>query len=318
MSGHKESRSEPLISVIIPVYNTADYLEKAVNSVLRQTYRNLEVFLVDDGSTDESGEICDTFAAADDRVRVLHTENGGISRARNTAMDLISGELVAFVDSDDILAPVMYSALAECLRRNPEADIAECGFLSIHPDRTEKYTTSTGRIRLFRPMDAICSQMTWGEFKSVIWNKLYKRHTVENVRFPLGRIHEDEFTTWKFFRNADQIALLDVDLYIYNCLRANDTIRTRRDNRLDQVVASGELLDYIISHGDSRYVEIAVLEHCHRMKRTIIECHRGGFQTERYYRALRQAKEFYEAAKYKWAYILPEYEDFFTHLDDMR
>ena len=120
----------PLISVIVPVYKVEKYLNQCIESVLAQTYQNLEIILVDDGSPDRSGEICEEYAKKDTRIRVLHKSNGGLSTARNTGLQIISGAYIAFLDSDDYLAPDMYETLYRELIEN-DADIAVCGFVKI-------------------------------------------------------------------------------------------------------------------------------------------------------------------------------------------
>ena len=182
---------ERLITVIVPVYNVEKYLEKCVRSILDQTYTNLEIFLVDDGSTDSSGLICDNFAALDSRIKVIHKKNGGLSDARNVALDQMKGDYVTFVDSDDYVdakyIEVMYDTLI-----NHDSDISVCEMC---------YVTSNGRnlnriqndlsINIYCGKDAVISLMQMKELNTSAPAKLYKREIFESRRYPKGKLFED-------------------------------------------------------------------------------------------------------------------------------
>ena len=147
--------NKPLISVIVPVYNVQKYVRKSVESILQQTYKNLEIILVDDGSTDESGKICDTLARSDNRVTVIHKKNGGLSDARNAGLDRATGELIGFVDSDDYIEKNMYEVLEERMRIN-EADISCCGrYVVQESDGTKTPYFILDREQILSPCQAI-------------------------------------------------------------------------------------------------------------------------------------------------------------------
>lgn len=143
--------NKPLISVIVPVYNVQKYVRKSVESILQQTYKNLEIILVDDGSTDESGKICDMLARSDNRVTVIHKKNGGLSDARNAGLDRATGELIGFVDSDDYIEKNMYEVLEERMRIN-EADISCCGRYLKRVKELARTQLSTAILNRFVPL----------------------------------------------------------------------------------------------------------------------------------------------------------------------
>ena len=232
-----------MISVIIPVYNTAEQLPRCVNSVCNQTYQELEIIIIDDGSTDGSGELCDTLARHDSRIRIIHRDNQGLSAARNTGMRSAKGEYIAFVDSDDWISPVMLETLYSTLIRN-NADIAECGFSAMFSNHTQHFTGFSGKTIVADRYEAIIGLTLWDSFYSVVWNKLYKKECTRNVSFPVGRVHEDEFTTWKFIRNAERIVSVDASFYYYDRTRNDSIIARLTDNTLDKVDAFHELCRY--------------------------------------------------------------------------
>ncbi len=200
-----------MISVIIPVYNTQDYIEKCVNSVLAQTYPDLQVILVDDGSTDRSGIICDSFT--DGRVQVIHRKNGGLSAARNTGLDHATGEYLCFVDGDDFIEPDMIGTLYQALISSG-ADIVQCGYI-VDDGTVERFDRGSGEIRVFDRNDAMLSLVRNDLFEQIVWNKIYKKEVLADVRFHIGKFHEDEFFSWRVFYNSNKIAYVDVKAYHY-------------------------------------------------------------------------------------------------------
>lgn len=207
-----------LISIVIPVYNVANYLEKCVNSLLDQTYENIEILLINDGSKDNSGEVCDMLAQQDSRIRVIHQENAGVSAARNTALDIMNGDFVTFVDGDDFVAPdfieCMYNAACKY-----NADIATCGHYRVNFDGSLKkiYHLSDN------PEDIICTigkdaimNMFYERICSASsGSKLYKRELFNNLRFPDYIMGEDTFVVYHTFKKAALIAHTNKPLYYY-------------------------------------------------------------------------------------------------------
>lgn len=204
-----------LVSVIIPVYNVEPYIQKCVRSIQRQTWRNLEILLIDDGSTDLSGILCDRYARRDQRIRVIHKENGGLSDARNYGIDLAKGEYFLFVDSDDWVDEDMVEILLKLAVRE-QADVTECSYRSIFRDHIEEETACSGELVTADGLYAMFCQLRWKYFKSVAWNKLYHRKLfADGKRYPKGRYHEDEFLTHQIFYEAKKLVYIDVSKYNY-------------------------------------------------------------------------------------------------------
>lgn len=205
----------PLISVIVPVYKVERYLPKCVESILNQTYRNLEVILVDDGSPDGCGAICDGFAEQDSRVRVIHKKNGGLSDARNAGLEIAQGEFIAFADSDDWLEPEAYEALLGlsqkynakmvCGGRFDEDDAQGTCTVGLCPEKEEFVEGKELVRRIFR----------WDHLDSAAWDKLYARELFQEIRYPVGRIVEDVPTTYRLVLLAGGAAMLPKPIYHY-------------------------------------------------------------------------------------------------------
>lgn len=203
-----------MISVIIPVYNVSKYLSRCINSVRTQAHVK-EILLIDDGSTDDSGILCDAYAAMEPLVKVLHKENGGLSSARNAGLDLAQGEYVAFVDSDDFLEPGAYEKLLSCAQRH-EADLVCAGrsdLIGGIGDKTlglcpEKEETITGP-------EFVARMFTWQGVDSAAWDKLYKRSLFDGLRYPEGKICEDVPVTYRAALKANKVALLPEPVYVY-------------------------------------------------------------------------------------------------------
>lgn len=204
-----------MISVIIPIYKVEDYLEQCIVSVTEQTYRNLEIILVDDGSPDRCPEICDEWALKDQRIKVIHKENGGLSDARNAGLKVATGEYVSFVDSDDWIAPEMYERLLESVT-NEHSDIAACSVRMIWDDNIPNsiMLTQTNRCVLDRK-SAQLALLNEEELKQPVMYKLYKKSLIENIPFAIGKYHEDTFWSYQAIGNADYVSIIDYVGYFY-------------------------------------------------------------------------------------------------------
>lgn len=201
----------PLLSVIVPVYKVEAYLDKCISSIVNQSYKNLEIILVDDGSPDRSGAICDKWAAKDSRIRVIHQENQGGGAARNAALDAANGELLAFADSDDYLASDMYAHLYGLLERG--ADIAECGYVEVTDD--DAAFSQDGEVWVCSAQEAMAAHVQDRFFRQLIWNKLYRREVVGDIRFPVGKKIDDEFFTYRVLGNAKTLSRSNRLCYAY-------------------------------------------------------------------------------------------------------
>ena len=200
----------PLVSVIVPVYNVAPYLEQCLDSIVNQTYRNLEIILVDDGSTDESGAICDRYTEQDGRIQVVHKENGGLSSARNVGLDKMTGEWVLFVDSDDWIELNTLEFLFE--QKNERAEIVEFGIYHVFETHKDESLFSG---ELTSGINILMSLFRDQPFHGVVWNKLYVAHTIGHIRFIEGRYHEDTPFVLEVYPKVDCCQVIPHALYNY-------------------------------------------------------------------------------------------------------
>lgn len=194
-------KKSPLISIVVPVYKVEPYLHECVDSILGQTYGNFELILVDDGSPDRCGAICDTYAEKDSRVKVIHKENGGLSDARNAGIDVARGEYITFVDSDDYLhASYLKDMLSAALKYH--ASIVQCNFTH-EAGALGTENASQQKTTLFSKEEALRDMLEMKIVQVNAWAKLYQRNLFQNVRYPYGRINEDNLTTYQTIWQAD-------------------------------------------------------------------------------------------------------------------
>ena len=203
----------PLISVVVPVYRVEKYLDHCIQSIAEQTYSNLEILLVDDGSPDGSGAICDCWAARDSRIRVFHKQNAGAGAARNTALDAARGEIITFVDSDDYLHPNMFSHLCGLMKDGVE--IAECEIGITERDDLAMDDGTGAEILVCETEEALRLHIQDEVFRQTPPNKLYRRECVGDIRFPEGNLIDDEFFTYKVLGNARKLAHSCACMYAY-------------------------------------------------------------------------------------------------------
>ena len=203
----------PLISVVVPVYRVEKYLDHCIQSIAEQTYSNLEILLVDDGSPDGSGAICDRWAARDSRIRVFHKQNAGAGAARNTALDAARGEIITFVDSDDYLHPNMFSHLCGLMKDGVE--IAECEIGITERDDLAMDDGTGAEILVCETEEALRLHIQDEVFRQTPPNKLYRRECVGDIRFPEGNLIDDEFFTYKVLGNARKLAHSCACMYAY-------------------------------------------------------------------------------------------------------
>lgn len=236
---------EPLVSVIVPVYNVEGFVREAVVSVVNQTYRNLEVIIVDDGSTDGSGAICDEYKL-DSRVKVIHQENRGLSGARNAGLDAMTGDIVAFLDSDDAFYPQMIETMVTEMQRS-DADIVICDFK--WDDRT------SGLERKSYSSEEALKVLINGKMELANWNKIYKKDIWDGFRFPEGHIFEGTRTTYKLLERASRIEQIP-DCLMFHRTRPGSIVKTRsKENSIEFFLANQEFEQYVIDHTPSLYTE---------------------------------------------------------------
>ena len=227
---------QTLISVIVPVYNVAPYLRQCVDSILSQSYTNLEVLLIDDGSTDESGAICDEYAQQDSRVKVIHKSNGGLSSARNVGLSLASGEWIGFVDSDDWLDTNIYQKCIDELERYPDLDLVRfffhCAYLA---EDSNSYTLEHWE----EAQDSLVIDKSTcfrypGRVLAVVWSSIYRASVLKSlgITFIEGLIHEDEYFTAELYARAKSLKGRYIPFYGYYYRKNREGAITHNDNSI--------------------------------------------------------------------------------------
>lgn len=205
----------PIVSVIIPVYKVEPYLHRCVDSILVQTYTNLEIFLVDDGSPDNCGMICDEYAQKDKRIKVIHKKNGGLSDARNVAIDIATGEYITFVDSDDYVDTGYVDYLYQLVLQN-QCQVAIVQPCSFYENTKPNKKRITERIEVFSSMEAIKMMFYQKQIETSAWGKLYHKSLFETgIRYPKGLLFEDNPVTFRLLYQSNQVVVSNKQLYFY-------------------------------------------------------------------------------------------------------
>lgn len=236
------------VSIIIPVYNVLPYLEEALDSAVNQTYNNLEIIIVDDGSTDGSGLLCDKYAI-DPRVKVVHQENHGLSGARNTGLDMATGDYVAFLDSDDAFLPDMVQIMVEGIEKS-KADLAVCGFETIYSEKNMSKHNPKRRRDFHADKEETLSREgalnhITDKITAYLWNKLYKIELWDDLRFPEGRFFEDVWVVPDMFERVSRVHIIPNALIMYR--KRVNSITSATDEKIvsDDIDARIRLEDYI-------------------------------------------------------------------------
>ena len=203
------------ISVIVPVYKVEAYLDRCVQSIANQSYRNLEIILVDDGSPDNCPALCDAWSERDSRIKVVHKQNGGLSDARNAGMAIATGEFMGFVDSDDWIAPDMYQHLYDLLEADGGSDIAACGVEMVWEDGTPSRMLTKSGCCVLDQEDAMRAIIEESWLKQPVWYKLYKTALICDIPFPVGKYHEDVFWSYQAVARAQKVSVSDKTGYYY-------------------------------------------------------------------------------------------------------
>jgi glycosyltransferase involved in cell wall biosynthesis len=255
----------PKISIIVPIYKVEAYINKCVDSIIKQTYKDFELILVDDGSPDNCGQICDEYAKNDNRIKVIHKENGGLSSARNVGLENARGEYIGFVDSDDYINEKMYEVMYKTADFH-SSEVVICDFFNVNEDqRNDKnYSDEIYRIEHFTNIQAL-EQLYKSKPGTFVyaWNKLYKRSLFEDIRFDNGRIYEDEFISHKILYKSNKVTFISNSLYYY-VKRTNSILNSPFTiKRFDKVSALKERADFfleikqqhLLNHALKNYME---------------------------------------------------------------
>lgn len=225
---------EKLVSVIIPAYNIEDYIGRCLESIISQTYKNLEIIVVDDGSRDHTGEILDNYAKKDRRIKVIHKENGGVSSARNKGIEVAEGDYIGFIDGDDLIEPEMYKTLVDLLEEE-NADIAHCGYQMVFPDRIDYYH-NTGKKKIQTTEEGLKDLLSGEMIEPGLVNKLYKKELIKNCRLDeTVKINEDLLMNYQLFKLSQKSVYYDITPYSYmirssSATGANSLITKREDS----------------------------------------------------------------------------------------
>ena len=243
---------DPEASIIIPVYNVKRYISECINSVRMQSFPNIEIILVDDGSTDGSGEFCDRIGQKDERIRVIHRSNGGLSAARNTGLDHASGKYIAFLDSDDLMHPDMIRRLLETAEKT-QADIVACGAYLFYENADsiiQIYAPEFGAYSVSRTFESIVTRNGMG---GVVWNRLYRRSRFERVRFPEGRSYEDIPFHILLLESSPKVFAIPDPLVYYRQRKGSITKSDSVSFFRDRIRTRNELKSYIFRNTPSRF-----------------------------------------------------------------
>ena len=259
---------KPLVSVIVPVYNVEEYLENCLNSIINQTYKNIEIILVDDGSTDNCGGICDEYSKKDNRIKVIHKKNEGLSSARNAGLDNFKGDFVIFIDSDDEIHP-QYIEILLYFSNKYNADIVQNGFgineIDLHKiDDFDRINHS-----LFNRNEAESNLANVFKDYVSVCNKLFSKKSIGSDRFPIGKINEDVYTIYKFIWNIDNGSFVSLDIALYKYFEREHSIMHKKYSlkRLDELDGWREAIVFFDKSGCEEIKKCFLLRYYERLKK---------------------------------------------------
>ncbi|MDP4152048.1 MAG: glycosyltransferase family 2 protein [Bacillota bacterium] len=256
--------TDPLISIIVPIYKVEKYLPACLDSIITQSYKNIEIILVDDGSPDRSGEICDEYALKDARIIVIHQPNSGLSAARNAGILASKGQIIGFIDSDDLVSSNFIETLYNLMEKY-NADISGCDYIEFHDDiLPDTFRAGKAVLKVMNNRQAADSLFSDDYVTmTVVYNKLYKRSLFSNVLFPEGKIHEDEFTSYKLLYFSAKTVITDLPMYFYR--RRNDSITGAGFNQssLHALEAFKERMTFFKDQKEKDLYEKAAVRYAH-------------------------------------------------------
>ncbi len=204
----------PLISIIVPIYKVENYISRCIDSIINQTYKNLEIILVDDGSPDNCPKICDDYASKDDRIRVVHKKNGGLSDARNAGIQVATGGYISFIDSDDYVSLDFIETLYNTIT-SENSDVVECSVVKFYDDRHFEAYNDDFKIASFDTVSSLSALISENPFHQHVWNKLYKSELVIDIPYAVGKLNEDEFWTYQIFGKSKKVTKINKTMYYY-------------------------------------------------------------------------------------------------------
>ena len=259
-----------LISIVIPIYNVEKYLACCIESVIRQTYKALEIILVDDGSTDSCPDICDKYEKIDTRIIVIHKENGGLSDARNAGLAIARGKYITFIDSDDFVSEKFIEELFKAMIQN-NSDISVCNYKMVDENATKQEDIDNDMSTLLFSNKEALHHAYQGDIKGfefLAWGKMYKKalFTENKIEYPKGKIHEDTFTTYKLLDKANTVVYIGCQLYYYRLRQGSIMQSSYNIKHLDLIDATKEACDYF--KGSPELLKLAVNNHLRSLLKT--------------------------------------------------
>lgn len=243
-----EIKNMPLISIIVPVYNVEKYLKRCFDSIKKQTYTNIEIILIDDGSQDCSGKLCDELVSTDDRARVIHKVNGGLSSARNAGIDVARGEYIGFVDSDDWIDSKMYELLYLAIKKS-NSKISCCGRFDVDAETgSETVGLCPRKEEVVNSEECLDRMLRWNNIDSSAVDKLFHRSAFEEFKFPVGVISEDVAVMYRVISWSGRISLVPVPMYYYFHRKNSITTSAFSERKLDVLKHSYSILEFVRRH----------------------------------------------------------------------
>lgn len=281
-----------LISVIVPVYNGEKYIELCISSILKQTYENFELILINDGSQDRSLELCQGFAAKDGRIKVFSRENGGLSAARNTGLENMGGRYVTFIDVDDYVSASYLENLYRAIQSGPY-DIVQCNFKKTDTELTLIHAIpfKLGDVTEITKIQALNKR----KYKVTAWAKLYSAHIFDNFRFKEGIIHEDDASYYIFIDRAERIAVLNETLYYY-FMSENSLVRNNKDKSTVFIEIYEERIRYFKARNNQLLLDGTYARFCLVLMLTILSSEKNGKNRSDLARFSRLFQQYYPMA----------------------
>lgn len=297
----------PLVSVIVPVYKVEPYLPACVDSILAQTFEDFELILIDDGSPDHCGAMCDDYAKKDARIRVIHQENGGLSAARNAGLDAAKGEYITFVDSDDVIAPdCLHSVIDIALQT--EVGIVSCKMVKFSNASNALWGDKSTESEHFTEDSRTASLLLYNSTGLLPINacgKLYRRDLLKHLRFPLGRLHEDQAFVPKAVYAANAVAMVNRELYGYREREESITSTAFSNRRYDDIWAIDGCIDFFAANGETEIVSAAEKKRTVILAKYALLARNAGVTPPKEYRvplfkALRHLKKNVSTERFEW------------------
>ena len=279
-----------LISIIVPVYKVEEFLEECLDSILAQTYTNLEIILVDDGSPDNCGKICDEYVSKDSRIKVIHQDNGGLSSARNAGLDIAIGEYIGFVDSDDYIESNFFEELYKSITEN-DSDLAICGVKKIGMENRSDFYGN----KCLKQTEYL-KELLAENIKSYTWNKLYKAFLFKNIRFPVGELFEDIKIMHLIGEKTSSVSLTDNTFYNYRIRQNSITFDNKGLKAKDYQSATHERSE---RYKDTDFYNYAITGEFRCLRVIVSDISLKNSKSDEYKRMRKKSKELYKICKHE-------------------